>query len=140
MANAGKNTNGSQFFVTFAPTSWLDGKHVVFGRVEKGYDICQKIESLRTAPNDKPLEMVKIVNCGEIKAEAPKPVEKKAEAKEEEKKKETQKPVEKPKVAERKRSRSRSLEKDRKRSDSSSSNDSHSSKEVEEKNKKSKEL
>ena len=54
MANSGKNTNGSQFFVTFAPTSWLDNKHVVFGRVEEGYEICQKIEKLRTNGDDKP--------------------------------------------------------------------------------------
>ena len=72
MANSGKNTNGSQFFITFAPTSWLDGKHVVFGRVEKGYEIVQKIETLKTAPNDKPFEMVKIVDCGEIKVAKPK--------------------------------------------------------------------
>ena len=71
MANAGKNTNGSQFFLTFAPTSWLDNKHVVFGRVESGYDICEKVERIPVNANDKPTMTVKIVNCGEIKPAAP---------------------------------------------------------------------
>lgn len=46
MANAGKNTNGSQFFLTFIPCSWLDGKHVVFGECVEGLDLLDKIEDL----------------------------------------------------------------------------------------------
>jgi hypothetical protein len=71
MANAGKNTNGSQFFVTFAVTPWLDNKHVVFGRVEKGYEICERIERIPANSDDRPVKRVVITNCGEIKAAAP---------------------------------------------------------------------
>nr|AAZ66130.1 cyclophilin [Stylonychia lemnae] len=81
MANAGKNTNGSQFFLTFTATPHLNGKHVVFGRVEKGYDVCQRVEKLKCNAQDKPNDKVVIAECGEIKPEAKKEEKKREEVK-----------------------------------------------------------
>ena len=65
MANAGKNTNGSQFFITTVQTPWLDGKHVVFGEVETGMDIVKKIEAVGSQSGT-PSKTVTIVNSGEL--------------------------------------------------------------------------
>ncbi len=56
MANAGPNTNGSQFFITTASTPWLNMKHTIFGEVVSGYDTIEKIENTPTASQDKPVE------------------------------------------------------------------------------------
>ncbi|MQM06506.1 hypothetical protein Taro_039333 [Colocasia esculenta] len=65
MANAGRDTNGSQFFITFKATPHLDGKHVVFGKVVQGHELLKRIENVE-ADDTRPIEPVKIVDCGEI--------------------------------------------------------------------------
>jgi len=65
MANAGKNTNGSQFFITTAATYWLNGQHVVFGKVIQGMEIIKKMESYGTKEGEPKVEII-ISNCGQV--------------------------------------------------------------------------
>merc|ERR1711879_868985 len=66
MANRGKNTNGSQFFITTAPASHLDGCHVIFGQVVAGKEVVKEMELVDTDKKDRPLQDIKIVNSGEL--------------------------------------------------------------------------
>lgn len=70
MANAGPNTNGSQFFVTTVPTPHLDAKHVVFGKLLAGKSVIRTVEHTPKGPNDKPEEECVITDCGEIPSTA----------------------------------------------------------------------
>uniref|UniRef100_UPI003980BB5D peptidylprolyl isomerase n=1 Tax=Salmonella sp. s55962 TaxID=3159685 RepID=UPI003980BB5D len=65
MANAGKNTNGSQFFICTAKTTWLDGKHVVFGQVTEGLSVVDKIETYGSQ-SGKTSKKIVVQNCGKL--------------------------------------------------------------------------
>jgi cyclophilin family peptidyl-prolyl cis-trans isomerase len=79
MANAGPNTNGSQFFITLAATPWLDGKHTVFGKLRGGVEVLHKIGAARTDASDRPLEAIRIESVSvhrdgeQLKGVQPKP-------------------------------------------------------------------
>lgn len=64
--NSGPNTNGSQFFITTAPAPFLNGKHVVFGRVVEGMEVVRKVENVRTGREDRPNQEVVVAQCGEM--------------------------------------------------------------------------
>ncbi len=70
MANAGPNTNGSQFFITVVNCPWLDKVHTVFGKVTKGFETVHKIEKVKTNPETSmPVEPIQIINIEIIKDE-----------------------------------------------------------------------
>ena len=147
MINEGKNTNGSQFFITLRDTTWYDEKHVVFGQVISGMEYVKEIEGLKIDDDDKPEEDIVIENCGEIKngeeidPEKMKEIlEKERIKKEEEKKKKEEEEKMKKEKEEKEKEEKENDEKYRKRresEDSKDSKDSHSSHKSDDEDKKS---
>ena len=66
MANAGRNTGGSQFFLTTVATPWLNGNHAVFGQVSEGMDVVQSIERCQKLPGDRPAQPQQIIRCSVV--------------------------------------------------------------------------
>ena len=134
MINEGKNTNGSQFFITLRDTTWYDEKHVVFGQVISGMEYVKEIEGLKIDDDDKPEEDIVIENCGEIKngeeidPEKMKEIlEKERIKKEEEKKKKEEEEKKKKEKEEKEKEEKENDEKYRKRRESEDSKDSKDS-------------
>ncbi|PXF42935.1 Peptidyl-prolyl cis-trans isomerase B [Gracilariopsis chorda] len=71
MANAGPNTNGAQFFVLFKEAPWLDGRHVVFGKLSEGHNVLERLENVQTSRSDRPKKAVVVVDCGSIDVDTP---------------------------------------------------------------------